>query len=91
MFIIGCCRCYITVNDMEASSYQVCMPKPTYSGTDADVGATIEIAKSWETHIPKKVSGDMKGAYVAVLKSAVGSLKIDKNGSRQHPSGVNQL
>ena len=75
---------------MEASNSQVYVPKPTYSGTDTDVGATIKIAKSWEPHIPKKVSGTAKDDYVAVLKSAVGSLKIDKNGLKKLQESIGE-
>jgi bifunctional DNA-binding transcriptional regulator/antitoxin component of YhaV-PrlF toxin-antitoxin module len=60
-------------------THQVTIPKPTHAGIDPNMGDVVEITKSWGTHIPKNVSRDAKGAYVAVLKSAVGSLKIDKN------------
>ena len=78
MFIVDAADGYITVNIMEASTHQVTIPKPIQGEIDTDVGDTIEIAKSWETHISKMVSGNTKDDYVAVLKSAVGSLKIDK-------------
>jgi len=82
MFIVDAADGYTTVNIMEAittTTHQVTISKPTHAGIDTGMGDVVEIAKSWETHIPKKVSGDTKCAYVAVLKSAVGSLKIDKN------------
>ena len=78
MFIVDDADGYITVNNMEAITYQVTIPKSIHGEIDTDVGDDIEIAKSWENYISKKVSGNAKGDYVAVLKSAVGSLKIDK-------------
>ena len=77
-FIADAADGYITVNIMEAITYQVLTPKPIQGEIDTDAGDNIEITKSWETHISKKVSGNTKDDYVAVLKSAVGSLKIDK-------------
>jgi len=79
MFIVDDADSYITANNMEAiTTYQATIPKPIHGEIDTDVGDNIEIAKSWDNHISKKVSGNAKGDYVAVLKSAVGSLKIDK-------------
>lgn len=79
MFIVDDADGYITVNNMEAITYQATTPKPIQGEIDTDVGDNIEIAKSWKNYISEKVSGDVKDDYVAVLKSAVGSLKIDKN------------
>lgn len=78
MFIVDDADGYITVNIMEAITCQVTIPKPIHGEIDTDGGDNIEIAKSWENYISKKVSGNAKSDYVAVLKSAVGSLKIDK-------------
>ena len=78
MYIVDDADGYITVNNMEATTYQATIPKPIQGEIDTDVGDNIEIAKSWENYISKNVSGNAKDDYVAVLKSAVGSLKIDK-------------
>ncbi|PXF56687.1 MAG: hypothetical protein C4B59_16500 [Candidatus Methanogaster sp.] len=60
-FIVGATDGYITVNNMEASNYQVSIPKPIQGGVDTDAGDNIEIAKSWKTHISKKSFRKYKG------------------------------
>ena len=89
MFIVDAADGYTTVNTMEAT-HQVTTSKPIHAGIDTDMGDVVEIAKSWETHIPKKVSGNTKDDYVAVLKSAVGSLKIDKNGLKKLQESIGE-
>jgi|LGVF01.1.fsa_nt_gb hypothetical protein len=75
---------------MEAITHQVTISKPIHAGINTNMGDTVEIAKSWETHIPKKVSGTAKDDYVAVLKNAVGSLKIDKNGLKELQESIGE-
>ena len=57
-FIVDDADGYITVNNMDAVTYQVAIPKPVQGEIDTDVGDNIEIAKSWENYISKKVSGN---------------------------------
>ena len=90
MFIVDAADGYTTVNIMEAITHHVTTSKPIHAGIDTDMGDVAEIAESWETHIPKKVSGSTKDDYVAVLKSTVGSLKIDKNGLKKLQESIGE-
>jgi hypothetical protein len=90
MFIVDAADGYTTVNIMEAITHQVTPSKPIHAGINTTMGDTVEIAKSWETHIPKKVSGTAKDDYVAVLKNAVGSLKINKNGLKKLQESIGE-
>jgi len=90
MFIVDAADGYNRVNIMEAITHQVTISKPIHAGIDTDMRDVVEIAKSRETHIPKKVYGNTKDDYVAVLKSAVGSLKIDKNGLKKLQESIGE-
>ncbi|MEA1895400.1 MAG: hypothetical protein U9N36_09420 [Euryarchaeota archaeon] len=56
------------MNNMEAITYQVTIPKPIQGEIDTDVGDNIEIAKSWENYISKKVGTSFYSGTVLILR-----------------------